>query len=178
MELNPNKTPIEVFKEGAFGRTYFKDIYSGVNGKWYRNLWKEINELKNTDQKVYCSDYYDAELNKYKVKTETSLRFWENKIWINETDSYGWLEWYFRYFLGRRSSGDFRQIKRWKKIVSTFKGKLVKVIKDSSGKFDDYSISPKIRQILLHWGYELKKEEIFIIFIILFHCIKDEVLSI
>ena len=38
MELNPNKTPIEVFKEGAFGRTYFKDIYSGVNGKWYRNL--------------------------------------------------------------------------------------------------------------------------------------------
>ena len=53
----------------------------------------------------------------------------------------------------------------------------MKVIKDSSGKFDDYSISPKIRQILLHWGYELKKEEIFIIFI-LFHCIKDEVLSI
>ena len=22
-------------------------------------------------------------------------------------------------------------------------------------KFDDYLISPKIRQILLHWGYEL-----------------------
>ena len=75
MELNPNKTPIEVFKEGAFGRTYFKDIYSGFNGKWYRNIWKEINEIKNIDQKVYCSDYYDVELNKYKVKTETSLRF-------------------------------------------------------------------------------------------------------
>ena len=117
-------------------------------------------------------------MSKNKVKTETSLRFWENKVWINETDSYGWLQWYFRYFLGRRSSGDFRQINRWKKIVSTFKGKLVKVIKDSSGKFDDYSITPKIRQILLHWDYELKKEEIFIIFIILFHCIKDEVLSI
>ena len=26
-------------------------------------------------------------------------------------------------------------------------------IKDSGSKFDDYSISPKIRQILLHWGY-------------------------
>ena len=28
------------FKEGAFGRTYFRDIYSGINGKWYRNSWK------------------------------------------------------------------------------------------------------------------------------------------
>ena len=36
-----------------------------------------------------------------------------------------------------------------------FKGKLVKIIKDANSRFDDYSISPKIRQILLHWGYEL-----------------------
>ena len=37
--------------------------------------------------------------------------------------------------------------------LSRFKGKLVKIIKDSGGKLDDNSISPKIRQILLHWGY-------------------------
>ena len=41
------------------------------------------------------------------------------------------------------------------KIVTRFKGKLVKMIKDANSRFDDYSISPKIRQILLHWGYEL-----------------------
>ena len=35
------------------------------------------------------------------------------------------------------------------------KWKLVKMIKDVGSKYDDYSISPKIRQILLHWGYEL-----------------------
>ena len=29
------------------------------------------------------------------------------------------------------------------------------MIKDAGSKHDDYSISPKIRQILLHWGYEL-----------------------
>ena len=29
------------------------------------------------------------------------------------------------------------------------------MIKDAGSKFDDYSISLKIRQILLHWGYEL-----------------------
>ena len=31
MEFNPNKTPVEVIKEGAFGRTYLGEIYSGVN---------------------------------------------------------------------------------------------------------------------------------------------------
>ena len=99
-------------------------------------------------------------MNKYKVKTRASLRFWENKGYINEIDPYGWFQWDFRYFLGRRSSDDFRQINRWKKIVSRFEGKLVKMIKDSDGKFDDYSISPKKRQILLHWGYELKSEDL------------------
>ena len=41
------------------------------------------------------------------------------------------------------------------KIVSRFRGKLVKMITDADGKFDDYSILPKTRQILLQWGYEL-----------------------
>ena len=36
-----------------------------------------------------------------------------------------------------------------KKIVSRFRAKLVKMIKDAGSKFDDYSNSPKIRQISL-----------------------------
>ena len=40
MDFKPNKTPIEIIKEGIFGGTYFKDIFSGVNGKWYKNSWK------------------------------------------------------------------------------------------------------------------------------------------
>ena len=48
------------------------------------------------------------------------------------------------------------------KNVSRFRGKLVKMIKDAGSKFDDYSISPKIRQILLHWGYELTEKDFFI----------------
>ena len=47
------------------------------------------------------------------------------------------------------------------KNVSRFRGKLVKMIRDAGGKFDDYSISPKTRQILLHWGYELTEKDIF-----------------
>ena len=73
---------------------------------------------------------------------------------------YGWFQWYFRYWLGRRSVDDERQIKRWKGIVSRFKGKLIKMIKDVNGNFNDYSISPKIRQILLNWGYELTESDL------------------
>ena len=47
------------------------------------------------------------------------------------------------------------------KIVSGFRGKSVKMIREAGIKFDDYSISPKIRQILLHWGYELTEKEFF-----------------
>ena len=61
-----------------------------------KKLWKEFDQLKEIDQKYYCSSYYDVSVNKYGVKCETSLRFWENKGWINKTDSYGWFQWYFR----------------------------------------------------------------------------------
>ena len=46
--------------------------------------------------------------------------------------------------------------------MSRFRGKLVKMIKDADSKFDDNSILRKIRQILLHWGYELNKKKKFI----------------
>ena len=82
-------------------------------------------------------------------------KFWENKGWINSIDPYGQFKWYFRYWLGRRSEDDERQINTWAKIVYRFKGELVKMGNDVNGKFDDSSISPKIRQLLLHWGYEL-----------------------
>ena len=60
-----------------------------------------------------------------------------------------------------KSEDDERQINRWKKIVCRFRGKLVKLIKDAGGKFDDNSISPKITQMFLHWGYELTEKDFF-----------------
>ena len=74
---------------------------------------------------------------------------------INKVDPYGWFQRYFRYWFGRRSEDDERQISRWKRIVSSFRGKLANMINDAGGKFDDYSILPKDRQILMYWGYEL-----------------------
>ena len=36
------------------------------------------------------------------------------------------------------------------------------MLKDAGSKYNDYSISPKIREILLHWGYELIEKDFFI----------------
>ena len=115
MKFGANKMPIEIIKEGAFGGIYFRDIYSGINWKAYRKSWREFDQLKNIDQKFYCSNYYDVNVNKYGVKCGTSLRFWDNMNWINKIDPYGWFQWYFRYWLGRRLEDDERKINRWKK---------------------------------------------------------------
>ena len=129
MKFGANKTPVEVI--GAFGVTYLRDINFGVNGMWYKNSWKKFNQLKDIDQKFYFSDYYDVSVNRYGDKCGASLRFWENKDWNNEIGPCGWFQWYFRCWLGRRSEDVERQINRWNKIVSRFRGTLVKMIKDA-----------------------------------------------
>ena len=63
---------------------------------------------------------------------------------------YGWFQWYFRYWLGRRFLDDKRQIDIWKGIASRFTGIIVKMVKEINGRFDDYLISSKIRKNLLH----------------------------
>ena len=76
MNFGSNISPVEVIKKGAFVDTYFRNIYSGVNDKCYKNSWKEFEELEDIDKKYYPSDFYDVNVNKYGVKCGTSLRFW------------------------------------------------------------------------------------------------------
>ena len=49
-KFKPNKTPIEIINEGAFGGMYFRDKYSNINDKWYCNSWKEFSFLKGIDK--------------------------------------------------------------------------------------------------------------------------------
>ena len=60
--------------------------------------------------------------------------------------------------LGTGQEDDEREINGWKKTLSRFRGKLVKMIRDADSKFDDYSFLPKI---LSNWGYELTKKNFF-----------------
>ena len=55
MDFKPNKETLGIIKEGSFGGTYFRDIYSKVNSRWYKNSRKEFKGLENIDQKYYSS---------------------------------------------------------------------------------------------------------------------------
>ena len=72
MEFRPNISSVDVIKKGAFGGTYFRDIFSCVTNKLYKDSWKEFKELKIIGGKYYCSDFYDVNLNCYGVKCGTS----------------------------------------------------------------------------------------------------------
>ena len=97
MDFNPDVTPVEIIKKSVFGGIYFRDIYSDVNNKFYKNSWKEFKELEDIDKKYYASELFDVSVNKYGVECGISFRFLESEGWINEIAPYGWFPWYFRY---------------------------------------------------------------------------------
>ena len=37
MNFSPNKTSVQIIKEGAFGGTYFRDVYSNINKIWCKD---------------------------------------------------------------------------------------------------------------------------------------------
>ena len=81
MDFSPNKTPIEIINEGAFGGTYFRDIYSNVTGEWHEKSWKEFSQLKNIDQKYYCFTM---------LVLINIVPNAEHRYWINKIDPYDW----------------------------------------------------------------------------------------
>ena len=79
MDFGANKTPAKVIRKGEFGETYFGGIYSGITGKKHKKSQKELDIV----QKYYCTSCYVVSVIKYDIKCGTSLRFWENKGWID-----------------------------------------------------------------------------------------------
>jgi hypothetical protein len=165
-DFRPNLSPREIFQMGSFGGTYWRPIHSTVTKKKYKNIhlnypkswWKGIND------KYLVSKWneYDKSINKYNVKVGTTLEFWEEKNWISEYNVYGWVHWFCNFYNGIRSSDDKRQINRWIKTAgpkSRFRRALINLIKKKGATFADFSISPKRRQTLQHWGYILTNKD-------------------
>lgn len=161
-DFRPNLSPQQIFEMGSFGGTYWRPIYSKVTKKKYKNQhlkypkswWKNVSE----DCLILPWKNYDKSINKYGVKVGTTLEFWESKKWITKYHPYGWVQWYCDFVMGKRCPDDERQIDRWMKTAgpnSRFRKWLINMIIDKKAKYNDYDISPKIRQTLLHWGYEL-----------------------
>ncbi|XP_062341429.1 uncharacterized protein zgc:113208 [Osmerus eperlanus] len=163
--FRPNMTPKEVLQAGSFGGTYFRSIHSRVTKKNYKDVWKELPEdwLKNLDiPKQVASSVYREDVNTYKVKCGGSLEMWESSGWIVTQDPYGWFQWYCRFYQGRRTQDDERQVGRWAKCTGLrgrWKNNLItKIVRSGSG-FDNLAVSPVVRQTLQHWGYRLTRED-------------------
>ena len=96
MEFNPDYTPLQMFKQGVFGGTYFRPIKSGIKRGIISGPSKKVTEyLRNIpSHKLYLLDC-DPSINKYKIKTGNSLKVWEEKGWIypsgSSSDYYGWV---------------------------------------------------------------------------------------
>jgi len=168
-DFRPNLTPREMFELGSFGGTYWRPIRSSITKKRYKDAHKEFPKSwwKNVPDAFLTSSKCDARANQYGVKVGTSLEFWEKKGWIKAQDPYGWVQWYCRFYQGRRTKDDERQIKRWLGIAGP-KGRFRKwlvtlILKEKGlmnrGSWNDVKISPKIRQTLQHWAYRLTKKD-------------------
>jgi hypothetical protein len=136
--FEPELTPREMLALGVFGGKYMTDCRKEFPRSWF------------TRAKL-CHEAHDPALNFFGVNASQPLSFWRKKGWINRDDPRGWFQWYCRYYLGRRSLDDERQIKRWRAIR-----RHVAQLKKHCRK-GHLACRPRQRQALLHWAYDSRK---------------------
>lgn len=124
---------------GVFGGVYFTDEKKEFPASWFTNA------------KFSPDGKRHKELNYFKVNASQPLAVWQAKGWINPQDPLGWFQWYCRYYLGRRTDDDERQIKRWYAMRRHI-GQLV-----NNCQPGDVFCRPGQRQALLHWAYDSRK---------------------
>lgn len=167
-DFKPNLTPDEVLRMGSFGGVYLKPMTSSVTKKSYGDkIYEEypISWVEGIDpEKMLTNDKYDPSLNFYGVKSGSQLGFsrhdWEKEGLIKAQDPHGWFQWYARFFMGRRTKDDERQIGQWKEMAgedSPLRKELVQAILKAGKNWDDKSVKPDLRQELQHWGYKLSQ---------------------
>jgi hypothetical protein len=163
----PNLTPAEMIAGGMFGGTALRPYYSRIARKQLdpdaeMAEWPQ-DWLTGVDvEQMLTNEEYRVERNRYGVKASQSLEEWESAGWIRAQDPRGWWQWYFRFYLGRRTTDDARQIGRWQKAcgpAGRFKRSLVTKIHQARSSWNDESIAPVVRQILFHWAYTLTEHD-------------------
>jgi hypothetical protein len=166
-EFRPNLKPKKIFKLGSFGGTYWRPIKSKFYDNELKNKHKKYDELGwwediPEEHLTRPFDEYDKTINKYGKKVGLTLEEWENSGWIHKQDPYGWVQWYCEFYTGRRTKDDDRQIARFNNFAGPkgrFRKRLVTQIIKKNGEWDDYNISPAIRQSLQHWAYKLTEKD-------------------
>lgn len=137
-DFKPDLTPKQMLEMGVFGGKYMTDCKKEFPKDWFE-------KARLSPQKK------DISLNYFGVDASKPLSYWKKKGWIHSQDPRGWFQWYCRYYMGRRTIDDERQIKRWiamKRHIAQIKKNCQK---------GDLECRKKQRQALLHWAYDSRK---------------------
>jgi hypothetical protein len=136
--FTPELTPKQMLRLGVFGGKYMTDCRNEFPASWFARA-------------RLCRDRHDPRLNCFGVNASQSLAVWRRQGWIRPQDPRGWFQWYCRYYQGRRSADDARQIGRWRAI-----GRHVSAIRKNCEK-RDLACRRKQRQAAMHWAYDSRR---------------------
>ncbi len=137
-EFRPQLTPAKMLRLGVFGGKYMTDCRREFPARWFEGA-------------KLCAARHDPGLNYFGVNASQSLAVWRRNGWIRSQDPRGWFQWYCRYYMGRRSRDDARQIRRWRAIA-----RHVAAIRKNCEK-GDLECRRRQRQAVLHWAYDSRR---------------------
>lgn len=136
--FTPELTPQEMLALGVFGGRYLTDCRAEFPESWFTHARLSPGR-------------HDAALNLFGVSASQPLQVWRDKGWIHPDDPRGWFQWYCRYFIGRRSDDDARQIGRWRAMR-----RHVAQLRQACWP-GDVECRPRQRQALLQWAYDSRR---------------------
>lgn len=134
-DFTPCYTPIEMFSMGIFGGAYFK-----LTATLPEQFIVESTGLLTSDSKENKGN------NQYGVISGSTLEWWLEQNLIIRDDPNGWVEWYVKFYYGRRHYDDDRQIKRFRAFITRHLG----MLRGFEAKGKD---SMKTKQNLLQWAW-------------------------
>lgn len=134
-DFKPDLTPRQMLEMGVFGGKYLTDCRDEFPEDWFENA--KLSPAAS-----------DPKLNFFGVSASKPLSYWQQKGWIHPQDPRGWFQWYCRYYMGRRSEDDQRQVGRWKAMARHIGQVRKNCVKG------DLLCRPRQRQALLHWAYD------------------------
>jgi hypothetical protein len=137
-DFAPELTPKQMLALGVFGGKYMNDCRAEFPAGWFRKA-KLSPGRRN------------SRLNCFGVHASLSLAAWRRAGWIRPQDPRGWFQWYCRYYMGRRTSDDRRQIRRWRAIARH----VAAIRKHCDTR--DVQCRRRQRQAVLHWAYDSRK---------------------
>ena len=138
-DFEPDLTPAQMLQLGVFSGKYMTDTTSEFPNEWF------------IDAKLSPRGRNPA-LNYVGVDASQPLSVWRAEGWIHADDPRGWFQWYCRYYLGRRLSGeDERQIRRWRAM----RRHIAQIVRNCEP--GDMWCRRRQRQALLHWAYDSRK---------------------